>query len=454
MSGFVLGAALTRPVASRPGVPSVSCSAGCPLRRPATRFSAVGRRRDISFGFGGGRGLVIFCEDKASPARKTQPSSPPASPSSPATPASPAAAAKDAASALSKRLERLLVFFADKDRDAWYGLVAASKNWNQVHGDFLDFLAGERAKGSEAAAPLAVIEALLDELPRIEGKLRRSEELLEGFMRTRASRWREFVERHASELDEEFLLYVNCRIERTEDYNERLDYDVALTSIIDFAELLKAEEKTAALQVEGERGMGKIGVPEGGAGPRSHGDGYEKIDIDTSIGRVQAPSPRLDPTEAPAGSLGRGLERVRRLYRAQPEGKGLQLPLEVQIVQYMLMIADPLERRLALRDVFVPDRALKCDPELEELYSTPENLLAAVDALAESYEKQRGDPGIRKYLEESNLLESLAALRADVLRFVVEETGGLQNPPPGYGDDDDDEGEGRAEGPQAPAPQA
>eukprot|EP00274_Cyanoptyche_gloeocystis_P004940 CAMPEP_0196667644 /NCGR_PEP_ID=MMETSP1086-20130531/65195_1 /TAXON_ID=77921 /ORGANISM="Cyanoptyche gloeocystis , Strain SAG4.97" /LENGTH=460 /DNA_ID=CAMNT_0042004993 /DNA_START=232 /DNA_END=1614 /DNA_ORIENTATION=- len=297
------------------------------------------------------------------------------------------------------KLNRLVRVFLTRQPQYWFALAALSGNWRGVAQPLVDFV---RRKLDEEGDDMEgwqrdLLEELAQRAPQFSAELEACSSLLRRFVESPEYAWEKLVRDEFDALTDDFFAYLQCAMENAADDQVRAQLADAFPTLLQ----LYAREQ-ARRQVEQVASLNAL--------RRMHNANADEATV------VQPGSVEATFSSGPE----KALDQVARLYR-QVDARGLELPRELQIVQFLIGMKSSVARRLALHDIFQTEADLGdlMDVTLQGMHAEPQALLDAVDVLIGSYEKHRDVGTVRKVLESSDLIDSLQALRCDILGLVT-----------------------------------
>lgn len=275
------------------------------------------------------------------------------------------------------------VFMVDKPTpNDWRRLLVFSKTWSDIRPHFFK-RCQERADNDNDPEMKHKLLRLARKLREIDADVQRHNELLQ-VIRSGQSEIGEIVAKRRKDFTREFFLHLHTVADSYYDNPTEQD-DIGKLGNTTLAAVQAydiAAESIAALDAAELKFQDILNSPSLDAACRKIDDLASKKQLDPAfvlmINKAWAAAKDTDMTKDEAKEI------LYHLYMTAQHTTQRDMPKEVRILKYLLMIEDPAERLSTLNDAFTPGDELQAG-DIDYLYTTPQNLFNYIQIVIDAY---------------------------------------------------------------------
>ncbi|KXZ53007.1 hypothetical protein GPECTOR_8g376 [Gonium pectorale] len=328
--------------------------------------------------------------------------------------------------------DRLIAIFQTRPRDDWKKLIVFSKQWDQ-HAtgvfDRIKELADAEADVDKKMALRKLFEGAAEpgsgagmrrDTPGVNEEVSRYNRVLMKLAEAADDEWEAIVAAYRGDMQKPFFEHMQCLMAAAKDDPSRLDQLVLLNTrliaLISNHDAVAAEpeklEKAAELYRDVLSSVGSL------------------EDLDKKMAEL-ASSGRIDPAFLQISAKAYGAARdtnmtkdeakwvAYKMYRNARDYFDRQQPVEKRIIEYLLKVADPTERRNLLDQAVTPG-PVRATETHDYMYSTPERLFLVIDNTLRAYHLMREGAAKNLNTPEAAVLPSkvrtMMELRDEIVR--------------------------------------
>ncbi|XP_010544289.1 PREDICTED: uncharacterized protein At4g37920, chloroplastic isoform X2 [Tarenaya hassleriana] len=318
---------------------------------------------------------------------------------------------------MTKVCDKLIeVFMVDKPTPSdWRKLLAFSKEWDNIRPHFYN-RCEERADNEEDPGMKHKLHRLGRKLKEVDEDVQRHNELLKVIKGTPPTEIDELVARRRKDFTKEFFVHLHTLAASFHDNptEQNALTELGNTCLAAVQAYDASAETVEAISAAELKLQDIINSPSLDAACRKIDSLAEKNQLDSAL--VLMISKAWSAAKETHMMKDEVKDIMYHLYIRARENLQKQMPKEVRILKYLLMIEDPEERMSALKDAFTPGEELE-GIDVDLLYTTPENLHMLIKTVLEAYHFSREGSLVR---EARDLMRPQLISKLEELKKLVE----------------------------------
>lgn len=284
--------------------------------------------------------------------------------------------------------DRLIKIFQTRPRDDWKKLIVFSKQWDQHANGVFDRIK-EMADGEADVDKKMALRKLFRALQNVHEEVNRYNRLLLKLAEAADDEWDAVVAAYRGDLQKPFFEHMQCLMAAAKDDPERREQlvliNTRLVALISNHDAVAADpEKLEAAAAVYRDLLASVNSME---------------DLDKKMADLAA-SGRIDPAFLQISAKAYGAARdtnmtkdeakwvAYKLYRHARDHFDRQQPAEKRIIEYIISVSDPQERRNMLDKAVTPG-PVRATETHDYLYSTPQRLFLVLDNTLRAYVAMR-----------------------------------------------------------------
>ncbi|PNW69832.1 hypothetical protein CHLRE_18g748397v5 [Chlamydomonas reinhardtii] len=315
--------------------------------------------------------------------------------------------------------DRLIDIFQTRPRDDWKKLIVFSKQWDEHATGVFDRIK-EKAEAEADLDKKMALRKLFRALQNVNEELKRYNSLLLKLGEAADDEWEAVVAAYRGDLQKPFFEHMQCLIAAAKDDASKRDtlvlLNTRLVALIANHDAVAAEPEKLAAAAELYRDLlSSVSSME---------------DLDKRMAELSS-SGRIDPAFLQISAKAYGAARdtnmskdeakwvAYKLYRHARDHFDRQQPAEKRIIEYLLTVTDPTERRNLLDKAITPG-PIRMTETHDYLYSTPQRLFLVLDNTLRAYHLMRDGAAKNLNTPEAAVLPRkvrvMMELRDDIIR--------------------------------------
>ncbi|GFR51166.1 hypothetical protein Agub_g13524, partial [Astrephomene gubernaculifera] len=280
--------------------------------------------------------------------------------------------------------DRLIDIFQTRPREDWKKLIVFSKQWEQHAGGVFDRIK-ELADGEANVDKKMALRKLFRALQNANEEVSRYNRVLLKLAEAAEEEWEALVAAYRGDMQKPFFEHMKCLIVAAKDTPERLEQlllvNTRLLALVANHDAVAADtEKLEAAAAVYRDLLSSISSVE---------------ELDARMADLAAAG-KIDPAFLQISAKAYGAARdtnmskeeakwvAYKLYRTARDHFDRQQPAEKRIIEYILSVSDPTERRNLLDKAVTPGPTRATDTH-DYLYSTPQRLFLLLDNTLRAY---------------------------------------------------------------------
>jgi len=284
--------------------------------------------------------------------------------------------------------DRLIAIFQQRPREDWKKLIVFSKQWPQHQAGVFDRVKELADKEADIDKKMG-LRKLFRTLQGVNEEVKRYNTILEKFLTANHDEWEAIVAVYRGDLQKPFFEHMQCLVAAAKDDKERLEQlvliNTRLVALCTNHDSVAADEDKLAAAAEVYRDLlSSISSLE---------EADKKMQDLASQGKID---PAFLQISAKAYGAARDTNMTideakwvaYKLYRQARDYFERRQPSEKRIIEYLVSITDPTERRNQLDKAVTPGPTPMTDTH-DYMWSTPQRLFLVLDHTLRAYDQMR-----------------------------------------------------------------
>uniref|UniRef100_A0A7S3QLQ9 Uncharacterized protein n=1 Tax=Dunaliella tertiolecta TaxID=3047 RepID=A0A7S3QLQ9_DUNTE len=299
--------------------------------------------------------------------------------------------------------DRLIGVFQVRPRDDWKKLIVFSKQWAQHQSGVFDRIK-ELADLEEDVDKKMAMRKIFRTLQGVNDEVNRYNAILRKFIEAGSDEWDAIVSHYRGDLQRPFFEHMQCLMAASKDDKEALDKLVMMnTRLVGLCashdSVVKDQDKMAEAAENYRQLLSSLTSVE---------------DIDKRMAELSGQG-KIDPAFLQISAKAYGAARDTnmtldeakwvsyKLYRHARDHFDRQQPVEKRVIEYLVSIPDPAERRTQLDNALTPGPSRGTDTH-DYMWTTPNRLFLVLDNTLRAYNLMAGAAKTKLSASEESVL--------------------------------------------------